>query len=56
MRRQYPKNSPGLQELTPDGPALEADLAASGEVDTYHFVVCTAATHIMATQDPATPC
>ncbi len=53
MRRQYPKNSPGLQELTPDGPALEADLAASGEVDTYHFEVGTAATHIMATQGPS---
>ena len=43
MRKQYPKNSPGLQELTPDGPA----------VDAYHFVVGRPATHIMTTRGPS---
>jgi len=30
-----------------------ADLAASGEVDTYHFEVASAATHIMTTEGPS---
>lgn len=30
-----------------------ADLAASGEVDTYHFQVASAATHIMTTEGPS---
>jgi hypothetical protein len=43
MRRQYPKGTPGMQEIIPSGPVVEADLAVSGEVDTYHFAVATAA-------------
>jgi hypothetical protein len=30
-----------------------ADLAASGEVDTYHFQVASAATHIMTIEGPS---
>jgi hypothetical protein len=30
-----------------------ADLAASGEVDTYHFQVASAATRIMTTEGPS---
>ena len=50
MPRQYPRTAPGTQEIVPDGPRVEADLATSGEVDTYHFAVSDAATYIMATQ------
>ncbi len=53
MRRQYPKAAPSVQELEPDGPRVAADLATSGEVDTYRFTVETAATHIMATKGPS---
>lgn len=53
MRRQYPAGSSGQQELEPNGPRVAADLASSGEVDTYHFSVATAATHIMTTQGPS---
>jgi len=31
---------------------VEADLATSGEVDTYHFEVASVATHIMTTEGP----
>ena len=50
MRRQYPKGSPGLVELTVGGPRVTADISAGGEVDTYHFAVGAAATHIMTTE------
>jgi hypothetical protein len=50
MRQQYPKGSPGLQEVTPDGDRVEADLSVSGEVDTYHFSVAAEATHILTTR------
>lgn len=53
MRLQYPKNAPGLQEVVPNGNRVEADLAASGEVDTYHFEAATAGTHILTTQGPS---
>ena len=43
MRRQYPKALPGEVELERRRRPYEADLAASGEVDTYHFEVATAA-------------
>ena len=49
MRRQYPKNSPGIVDLTVGAPPIEADLSIGAEVDTYRFVVPTAATHIMST-------
>jgi hypothetical protein len=52
MRRQYPKGSPGTVELAIGGARTEADLATSGEVDTYHFDVGTAATYIMSTDGP----
>ncbi|CAN5779927.1 MAG: M12 family metallopeptidase [Ilumatobacteraceae bacterium] len=53
MRRQYPAGAAGVQELQPDGPRVETDLATGGEVDTYHFDVSAAATHIMSTQGPS---
>lgn len=53
MHQQYPSGAPGMQEVVPNGPRVEADLAASGEVDTYHFEVAAAATHIMTTQGPS---
>jgi hypothetical protein len=52
MRRQYPSNAPATTELTIGGSRIAADLAAGGEVDTYHFAVQTAATHIMTTEGP----
>jgi hypothetical protein len=53
MHLQYPKNAPGLQDVAVNGGRVEADLAVSGEVDTYRFEVGTAATHIMTTQGPS---
>jgi len=53
MKRQYPTGAPGMQDLDVNGARYEGDLAASGEVDTYHFSVPTAATHIMTTQGPS---
>lgn len=53
MHLQYPKNVPGLQDVAVNGGRVEADLAVSGEVDTYRFEVGTAATHIMTTQGPS---
>lgn len=52
MRRQYPKNSPGMVELTVGAAPASADLSIGGEVDTYHFDVATAATFIMTTDGP----
>jgi Astacin (Peptidase family M12A) len=52
MARQYPIGSPGTVELEVDGPRQEADLAVGAEVDTYHFAVTQAATHIMTTEGP----
>jgi len=52
MKRQYPKGAPSVVELTVGGPRVNADLAVGGEVDTYHFEVPTAATHIMTTEGP----
>ena len=53
MRRQYPKGSPGTLEVVVNGPRLNADLASSGELDTYRFSVPAAATHIMTTEGPS---
>lgn len=53
MRRQYPRGSAGLVELTVGASPTSADLSTSGEVDTYHFEVAAAATHIMSTQGPS---
>lgn len=50
MRRQYPSGSPGTVELTVNGPRVNADIATSGEVDSYHFDVPKAVTHIMTTE------
>ena len=52
MRRQYPKGSPGTVELSVGGPRVSTDIASAGEVDTYHFDVGAAATHIMTTEGP----
>lgn len=53
MGRQYPKGSPRTVELTVGGARTSADLSVSGEVDTYHFEVAAAATHIMTTEGPS---
>jgi hypothetical protein len=50
MRRQYPKGSPGMVELTVGAPPTTASLSVGGEVDTYHFDVAAPGTHIMSTQ------
>lgn len=50
MRRQYPKGGAGTVELDVGGARKAADLAVGGEVDTYHFTVGAAATHIMSTE------
>ena len=52
MRRQYPKDSPGMVELDIGAVPTNADLSTGGEVDTYHFGVTTAATFIMTTDGP----
>jgi hypothetical protein len=52
MRRQYPKGKAGTVELTVGAERVAADIATSGEVDTYHFDVPSAATHIMTTEGP----
>ena len=52
MRRQYPKNAPSMVELTVGAARLAADLAASGEVDSYHFTVAATGTYIMTTEGP----
>jgi hypothetical protein len=49
MRSQYPPAAPGTVELVVGGPRVAADLGGAGEVDTYHFDVPAAATHIMTT-------
>jgi hypothetical protein len=36
-----------------NGDRAEADLATSGEVDTYHFELASVATHIMTTEGPS---
>jgi Astacin (Peptidase family M12A) len=52
MRQQYPKGSAGTVEIEVGGPRTSTDIAAAGEVDTYHFDVASAATHIMTTEGP----
>jgi len=52
MRRQYPRNAPGLTELAIGGARITADLASAGEVDSYRFSVAAAATYIMSTEGP----
>jgi hypothetical protein len=53
MRRQYPKGAAGPVELTVGATRTTADLSTGGEVDSYHFEVPTAATHIMTTEGPS---
>lgn len=53
MRQQYPAESAGVVELEVGGERVAADLEMSGEVDTYHFGVAKAATHIMTTTGPS---
>jgi hypothetical protein len=53
MRRQYPKGAAGPVELTVGAARTTADLSTGGEVDSYHFEVPTAATHIMTTEGPS---
>jgi Astacin (Peptidase family M12A) len=53
MTKQYPKGSPGTLELAVGGARTNADLAVSGEVDTYHFDVAAPATYIMSTEGPS---
>ena len=49
MRSQYPAAAPGTVELGSAARGSAADLGGPAEVDTYHFDVATAATHIMTT-------
>jgi hypothetical protein len=49
MRSQYPQADPGVIELTVGAPATAAAIGSGGEVDTYHFDVATAVTHVMTT-------
>jgi hypothetical protein len=53
MRRQYPMGAAGTQEVVPNGPPIESDLAVAAEVDTYHFEVPAAAIHTMTTTGPS---
>lgn len=53
MRRQYPRGAQGLVELTVGAARTTADLSSGGEVDTYHFDVTKAATHVMTTEGPS---
>ena len=53
MRQQYPQGGAGTLELDVGGSRVAADLAASGEVDTYHFAVVKAATYVMSTEGPS---
>ena len=50
MRRQYPRNVAAMTELEVGGERAQGDVATAGEVDTYHFDVPAAATHIMTTE------
>ncbi len=50
MRRQYPRGAPAVTEIEVGGARVEADLAVGGEVDSFHFEVPAAATHIMTTE------
>jgi len=50
MRRQYPRERPSVTELAVGGERIAADIASAGEVDSYHFTVARAATHIMTTE------
>lgn len=49
-RKQYPKGAAAMTELQVGGTRTAADLATAGEVDTFHFDVAAAATHIMSTE------
>jgi hypothetical protein len=53
MRRQYPKGSAGMMELSVGAARTSADLSTGGEVDTFHFDVAAAATHVMTTEGPS---
>jgi len=50
MRRQYPKGSVGVVDLTIGAPRTSAILSVGGEVDTYHFDVAVPGKHIMTTE------
>lgn len=49
-KKQYPRGAPAVTELPVGGARTEADLSTGGEVDTFHFDVAAAATHIMSTE------
>ena len=50
MRRQYPMGAAGVVGLVVGAPRTAAALLVGGEVDTYHFDVSAAGTHIMTTE------
>jgi astacin (peptidase family M12A) len=52
MRGQYPATTPAVTELAIGAARSSTDLALDGEVDTFHFVVPSAATYIMTTEGP----
>jgi hypothetical protein len=49
MQAQYPAAENGVVDLTVGAAPTAASIGAGGEVDTFHFAVPTAATHIMTT-------
>ena len=49
MRSQYPATDGGTVELTIGAGATTAAIVAGGEVDTFHFGVAEAGTHIVTT-------
>jgi hypothetical protein len=53
MRRQYPKDTPGVVELTIGGARHAADLSVGAEVDTYHVDVTAVGTYIITTEGPS---
>lgn len=54
MGRQYPKSAPRAElTLVVDGERAVADLAAAGEVDSYHFEVAAVGTYIATTEGPS---
>jgi hypothetical protein len=51
-RKQYPKGVAAMTDLSIGPARAQADLASSGEVDTFRFQVASTGTHIMDTQGP----
>ena len=50
MKKQYPKGAAAVTELSIGSARTTADLSTGGEVDSFHFDIASAATHIMTTE------